>query len=132
MAKKIEAITKDNVRKLADAMQASLNKNLEKLGLAAHCGNISFNASSMNIKLTVSVVAENGEDPKLAHHRGLFKKTYFLYNLKESDFNRTFDYSGRKWQLRYFKPRSRNSVIAVCLNDGKEYKLNPSVLSNLK
>jgi hypothetical protein len=133
----ITTLDRETVKKLNEAVLKCLNANLNKLGLNATTGSISFNDSSLSTKLTIAVVGDINSDNEdnIINHRSKFVaslRSFIFIGVKDSHFDTEFKYNGKTFKLRYFKPRSRNCVVGLNVVDGRLYKLPLESLASIK
>lgn len=100
----------------------------ESYGLKVKVGSARFTSSSVEFKVEVATVAEDGT---VASREAREFKTYApLFGLKAEDLGRKFQAGGRTYTVTGCKPRSKSSILAD-RDDGKRYKFPPETVKAL-
>jgi len=109
-----------------DLIRAEVNKRLqsmsEEFGIDLHCGHCSYSSDEMNFKLEVKKSGVDLEKTK-------FQRNCFLYDLKSTDYKRSFIYENESYIVVGISTSSRKYPIKVKRADGKGFKFTSSLVS---
>ena len=116
MSDKITQFDKTNLKEVRAVINAALSEQLEKLGLTAKIGNITFSDADFRCKLEVSC----GSTDDAARRE--WDKHAFLFGLTSEDFGKTFVHGGTAFTICGIKPKSRKFPVLAKNANGTTYK----------
>lgn len=122
----ITKITKPNLRALRIEMDNALAGVLEKHGLSAKLGNISYSDTQFHCKLTVNCGSNDDAEKRE------FERQAFAYGLTGDDYRKSFTQNGNTFYIVGFKPRSPKYPILGEKSDGSRYKFTEDVVNRLR
>lgn len=107
------AITKEQLTKVRERMNAVLSDLATEFGAELRVGQISYSANSATIKVEMSTLDESGE--VVTKEAEDFKANAPLYGLKVDDLYREFSHLGQRYMVMGCKTRSHKYPI-LCKN----------------
>ena len=122
---KIYSINKGACRDIRTAINETLQKISEELGITFHAGNASYDDNSVTFKVqcTLEGVDKAEED---------FKQYAHMFNLPEDAYGKTFIMRGERYTLCGLKPNSPKYPILGRGANGKRYKFQERAVADLK
>ena len=116
MSDKITRFDKTNLKEVREVINAALSDQLDKLGLTAKIGNISFSDADFRCKLEVS--CGSADDAS----RREWDKHAPLFGLASEDFGKSFVHGGTAFTVCGIKPKSRKYPVLAKNLSGTTYK----------
>ena len=106
-----------------DSALASLG---QKYGVNFHAGNVSYNSQCATFKLEITTLGDGGTvETKEAKDFKLYASSY---GFKPEDLGRVFKFQGSDYKITGLKPRSRNCICIMGVNNNRAYKINPDAV----
>lgn len=121
----IERFDKSNLKNIRSLLERTLASALQKHGLTASLGNITF--SPTDFRVTLSVATGSGDDVLKRN----WDKYCRLYGFEPEDFGKTFVQGLNKYTICDIKPKSRKYPIIAKREDGSRYKFSTNNIKML-
>lgn len=130
----IQYFDRKNLKILKQEIDNALATIAKKHKIALSLGSISFSDEQFHGKLQAIVQFPNTSNLSVKEIMAInnVKKYGSVYNVSESDLNKTFIYASKTYRFVGLTPSRKYPVIGQDVKSGKEYKFTESVLTQIK
>lgn len=125
---KIQTLNHTTLKVLREEINNALKPIMDKYGLSSlSAGSASYSSNEFNFKVEGVLSAEKAEEKNNA----ISAQYATMLGLPEDIVGKTFKVKGKTMKVTRIDPgKSKNCVIATCLEDGKNYKMPPETATN--
>lgn len=102
-------------------VESALAEVANKYNLKLHAGNIRYGENEFTLQLKAE--RTDVDVQKLNFESDVEYMNAYGFDFRKEDYKTTFIVGGKKYQLTGFKPGNKYDVIAMCLQNGKSYKM---------